>query len=229
MPARLKVALVLAAVLIAGACSKSTPTASLTKNVKTLQPKEVKITAINAVSTTVGSLVFGEVRNLSSAPIGGVQITVSITEKGGKVVGAPFPASSLLNVIPAGATAPFYYPFDGTHTVASVSATVQAGSVIPVPYDPLTVSSSTGTSLGSAYQVSGTVTNSSGVPIDYPNVVATMFDHAGNVVGAQDDVGTSDTVTPGGTTHFDIILPSVGPLVSRYTVVAEGEVVAQRN
>ncbi|MGH2717376.1 MAG: FxLYD domain-containing protein [Actinomycetota bacterium] len=228
MSARLRVALLLAALLIAGACGKSSPGATpLTKSVHTLQPSVVKITAINAVSATVGSAVYGEVQNLSSSSIGGVQLTLSITQKNGKVVNTPFPASTMLNVIPPGATAPFTFPFDGTGVVAAVSATVQAGSVIPVPYDPLTVGTSTASLLGSAYQVSGTVTNSSGVPITYHNVVATMFDHSGNVVGAADDYGTSDTVTPGGTSNFDIILTGTGHLVARYTLVAEGRVVAQ--
>lgn len=227
MPARLRVAILLAALLIAGACGKSTPTATLTKTMTSLQPKAVKITSLNAVSSTVGSMVFGQVQNLSAAPIGGVQLTVSITQKNGKVVDAPFPASTMLNELPPRAKSPFQFPFDGTGVVTSVSATVQVGSVIPVPYDPLTVGSSTGTILGTAFQVSGTVTNSSGVPITYPNVVATMFDHSGNVVGAAYDVGTSDTVVPGGTSNFDIILTGEGRLVAHYTVVAEGRVVAQ--
>ncbi|HLI55417.1 MAG TPA: hypothetical protein VKY26_00155, partial [Actinomycetota bacterium] len=99
MPVRVRLALLLAAVLIAGACGKSTPAATITTTVKTLQPSEVKIADINVVSSTVGSVVVGEVQNVSTTAIGGIQLDVSFTQKNGKVEGAPLPAAPMLNVL----------------------------------------------------------------------------------------------------------------------------------
>jgi hypothetical protein len=228
MPARLRVVLIVATLLIAGACSSSpSAVASITKHVTSLEPAQVTVAAINIVSSTVGPVVVGLVRNVSSTAVGGVQITAALTAKSGAPMGQPSFATTLLHVVPAGAEASFSIPFaEVPGTATSVSATVEADPFIPIPYVPITAVASAGKALGTDYEVSGTVTNSSSQAVTYPNVVATFYDHAGNVVGASHAVGTSDTVTPGGSAPFDIYLTQSGPLVSRYTLAAEGQLVA---
>jgi hypothetical protein len=226
MPARLKVALLVATLLLAAGCSHSAA-AQLGKRVSSQEPKQVTIASINVVSSSDGPIVVGLVRNGSNADVGGVMVTAGLTDAKGAAIGQPMFGTTLLHVVPPGASASFSIPFtEAKGTAASVSATVQADPEIPVPYVPLTVGPVTALAPGSFYEVTGTVTNSSASPVTYPNVVGTFYDRAGNVVGAAHSGGTSDTVTPGGTAPFDIILLEEGHSVSRYTLAAEGQVVA---
>lgn len=222
MPARLRGALLIAVLLVAGACGSGT---SLGKHLSSAEPGTVTISSINVVSSTVGPVVVGEVRNHSSSPISGVQLSASVTIGKGTPE-APMVATTLLHVVPGGATASFTIPFPEVHgTATSVRASVQAELTIPIPYAALSVTSQTRTALGHDLEVTGTVTNTSGKAVTYPNVVATFYNSSGAVVGAAHSVGTSDTVTPGGTAPFDIILVDDGPLVSRIALTAEGQVV----
>lgn len=222
MPARLKGVLLIAVALIAGACGSGS---SITQHLSSAEPHRVTISSINVVSSTVGPVVVGEVHNLSSGPISGVELNASVTlDKGGSV--GPMLATTLLHVIPAGGKASFSLPFPETHgTTTAVKADVQADAGVPIPYAMLSIATQAKKELGNDVEVTGTVTNSSGKPVSYPNVVATFYNGSGAVVGSAHSVGTSDTVTPGGTAPFDIILVDDGPLVTRYSLAAEGQVV----
>jgi hypothetical protein len=226
---RLRVALLLAALVVAGACSSSGPTA-VTKQLFSQEPHAVTIASINVVSSTVGPVVVGEVRNVSGTAVGGVQVTVTLKDAKGHAMSQPMIGTTLLHEVPAGAVASFSIPFEVHGTVGSVSATVEMPLAFPNAYVPMTVASHTGTTLGTglsaSYEVSGTVTNSSDQPVNYPNVVATFFDHSGNVVGAAHDVGSTGTVVPGGSSSFNIILLEEAHLVARYDLAAEGQIVA---
>ncbi|HEU5002674.1 MAG TPA: FxLYD domain-containing protein [Actinomycetota bacterium] len=223
MPARLRGALLIAVLLVAGACGS---TSSISKHLSSAEPHIVTISSINVVSSTVGPVVVGEVHNLSPAAISGVQLTTSVTIGKG-APGEPMEATTLLHVVPGGGHASFSIPFPEVHgTATAVKANVQAEPIIAIPYAPLSVTLQNRISLGHDIEVTGTVTNSSGKAVTFPNVVATFYNRSGAVVGAAHSVGTSDTVTPGATAPFDIILVDDGPLVSHYSLAAEGQVVA---
>src|SRR6267143_1728572 len=67
-----------------------------------------------------------------------------------------------VNTLPAGAKAPFSIPYTGgTHDVAKVSATVKAEPSVQMQYTTVQVATKTGKALGTAYEVTGTVSNSS--------------------------------------------------------------------
>jgi hypothetical protein len=89
------------------------------------------------------------------------------------------------------------------------------------------VASKAGQPLGSDYEVTGTVSNSSSTPVTFANVVATFYDKSGNVVGAAHDVSDGSTIAPGGTTSFTILLQEQGAKVAKYSLVAEAQVVNQ--
>jgi hypothetical protein len=226
---RLRIALWLAALVVAGACSSSSP-AAVTKQLSSQEPHVVTIAQLNLVSSTVGPVLVGEVRNVSGTVVGGVQVTAVLKDAHGRAMGQPMFGTTLLHTVPAGGLASFSIPFEVHGTVGSVSATVEVPPAFPNSYVPMTIASHTATTLGTgpsaSYEVSGTVTNSSGQPVNYPNVVATFFDHSGNVVGAAHDVGSTGTVVPGGSSPFNIILLEEAHLVARYDLAAEGQLVA---
>lgn len=227
MPARLRLIVILAALLLAGACSSATETTMVLRtHTASLEPAQVTIASINVVSSTVGPIVVGLVRNVTTTSVGGVQVVATLGTASGSPLGRPSFASTLLHVVPPGGEAAFTITFDGAHaTAGSVSATVQDEPSVPVPFVTMTVASSSGIDLAAGYEVTGTVLNSSSAPVEFPNVVATFYDHAGNVVGAASGTGTAATVAPGGSTPFDIYLLGSGKLVARYALAAEGQVV----
>lgn len=230
MPVRRRAALAFAVALLAGllaaACSAKSA-AVVVKHTASLQPGQVTIASINVVSSTVGPVVVGEVHNVSTTAIGGVQVTAALKNTAGASMGQAMFSTTLLHVVPPGSKASFSIPFAEVHgTAGSVSATVQADAAVPLQFVPLTVAKATSTFLGSDYRVTGTVTNSSDSPITYLNVVATFYDHAGHVVGADHDTGTNETLAPGESRPFEITLLEEAPLVARYALAAEGQVVA---
>lgn len=224
MPARLRSVGVLAVLAITGACSSGH--AGLVSHLNSQSPGRVSITDINVVPSTVGPVVVGEVRNRSSVPIGGVQVIAALKDAKGSAIGKPQSSFTFLQVLPPGAKASFAIPFVESHgTAATVSATVQANAQLEVNVVPLSVVSQQAMHLGSAYLVTGTVKNTSLEPVDFTNVVATFYGATGQVVGAANSIGTSDTVVPGASTTFHITLLEQGPLVRRYVLASEGKVV----
>lgn len=214
----------LATLLIGAACSSGQP--GLVSHLFSQSPGQVRIVDINVVSSTVGPVVVGEVRNRSSVPVGGVQVVAALQDKKGSAIGKPQSSFTFLQVLPAGAKASFAIPFvESQGTAATVSATVQANAQVEVNVVPLTVVSQQARHLGSDYVVSGTVRNTSLAPVDFTNVVATFYGAHGKVVGAANSIGTSDTVVPGASASFNITLLEQGPLVTRYVLTSEGKVV----
>lgn len=225
MPARLRVAVLLVSLLVAGACSHAKSDAVVT-HLSSSDSKRATIASINVLSTSTGPLVVGEVKNVSSGPIDGVQMMVALNDKSGGSIGQQV-GTTLLSVIPAGAKASFSIPFSTTKAaVGTVSATVQPDpSNVSLNRVPLTVATKANQVLGTDYQVSGTVLNSSQVPVSFVNVVGTFYDTSGNVVGAAHDVGDA-TLAPGVTATFNIILLEEARTVAKYTLAAEGQGVA---
>jgi hypothetical protein len=225
MQTRTRVALLLVGMLVAASCSSGTAVETNIHN----SDKRISVVSVNALPTSIGPVVVGEVRNASNAPIEGVQVAVSLTDKAGHAIGDQF-GFALLKILPAGAKAPFSIPYTGgTHDVGKVSATVTADPSVQMPYTTVQVASKTGQPLGSDYEVTGTVSNSSSTPVTFANVVATFYDKSGNVVGAAHDVSSGSTIPPGGTASFSIVLQEQGAKVAKYSLVAEAQVVNQGN
>ena len=224
MQARTRVALLLVGMLVAAACSNGA--AAVEKNIHNAD-KRISVVSVNTLPTSIGPVVVGEVRNASNSPIEGVQVDVSLTDKAVHAIGDQF-GFALLKILPAGAKAPFSIPYTGgTHDVAKVSATVKADPSVQMRYTTVQVASKTGQPLGSDYEVTGTVSNSSSTPVTFANVVATFYDKGGNVVGAAHDVSDGSTIPPGGSTSFTILLQEQGAKVAKYSLVAEAQVVNQ--
>lgn len=223
MPARLRLVVVIAVALIAGGCSSNK---GLVTHLSSTSPNRVNIVHINVVSTTIGPVVVGEVMNRSAAPVGGVQVTAGLQTAKGAAIGQPQSALTFLQVLASGTKASFAIPFvEAKGTAATVSATVGANAEVQVNVVPLTVISKQASTLGNNYQVTGTVKNTSLASVNFTNVVGTFYGKAGQVVGAANSVGTSDTVTPGATVPFSITLLEQAPLVTRYSLASEGKVV----
>jgi hypothetical protein len=104
---------------------------------------------------------------------------------------------------------------------------VKAEPSVQMQYTTVQVASKTGKPLGTAYEVTGTVSNSSSTPVTYANVVATFYDKGGNVVGAAHDVSDGSTIAPGGTTSFNLVLQEQASRVATYSLAAEAQVVNQ--
>jgi hypothetical protein len=221
MHTRIRLALLLVGMLAAVSCSHAGAVEKTIHN----SDRRISVVSVNTLPTSIGPVVVGEVRNASSAPIEGVQVAVSLTDKAGHAIGDQF-GFALLKILPAGAKAPFSIPYTGgTHDVAKVSATVKADPSVQMQYTTVQVASRVGQPLGSDYEVTGTVSNSSSVPVTFANVVATFYDKGGSVVGAAHDVSDGSTIAPGGTASFNIVLQEQGSKVARYSLAAEAQVV----
>jgi hypothetical protein len=224
MPTRVRVALVLVGMLAAVSCSHGP--AAVKKTIHN-SDKRISVVSVNTLPTTIGPVVVGEIRNASKSPIEGVEVAVSLTDRTGRAIGDQF-GFTLLKIVPAGAKASFSIPYTGgTHDVGKVSATVKAEPSVQMQYTTVQIASKAGETLGTDYEVTGTVSNSSPTPVNFANVVATFYDKAGNVVGAAHDVSDATPIPPGGTTPFLIVLQEQAAKVATYTLAAEAQVVDQ--
>lgn len=189
-------------------------------------PKQVSIADVNVVASSDGPVVVGEVHNLARVPVGGVEVTAALTTRTGSAIGTPQSAPTLLEVLAPGAKASFSIPFVGAHgTASTVSATVSADPQVAVNVVPLTVVAMQARTLGSAYEVTGTVKNTSQSPVSNANVVATFYGSSGKVVGAAQSSGAAPTLAPGASTTFTLTVLEQASLVKRYVLATEGTVV----
>jgi hypothetical protein len=222
MQARRRVALLLMGMLIAVSCSNGA--GAVQKSIHN-SDQRISVLSVNALPTSIGPVVVGEIRNASSSPLEGVQIEVSLTDKAGKAIGDQV-GFTLLKIVPPGAKASFSIPYTGgRRDVGKVSATVKAEPSVQLSYTPVQVTTKAGQTLGTDYEVTGTVSNSSSTPVTFANTVATFYDKAGSVVGAAHDVSDGSTIAPGGTTTFTILLQEQGGSVATYSLAAEAQVV----
>jgi hypothetical protein len=227
MSTRRRFALVLAVLLTAAACSSGNQTA--VKKRVTNPDQRLSMVSINAFSTSIGPVVVGEIRNGSSEPVEGVRVNVVLKDRGGATIGQQF-GFTLLRVIPPGEKSAFSIPFPGARkNVGTVNAMVQADPRVVYQVVPVKVASQQSDTLGTDYEVTGTVANSTAAPIHYANVVATFYDKSGGVVGAAQDVSGGAAVPPGQAAAFRIILQEQAAMVANYKLAAEAQVVAQNH
>lgn len=225
MQARLRVGLLLVGMLVAVSCSNGPNGARAVEKSIVNADKRISVVSVNTLPTSIGPVVVGEIRNASTTPLEGVQIAVSLTDKAGKSIGDEV-GFTLLKIVPAGAKAPFSIPYTGgRRDVGKVNATVKAEPSVQLAYTPVQITNKTGGVLGSDYEVTGTVSNSSSTPVTFANTVATFYDRTGAVVGAAHDVSDGSTIAPGGTTTFTILLQEQGGKVATYSLAAEAQVV----
>ncbi len=223
MRARIRIALLLVGLLVAVSCSHGPTVKETVHN----SDKRISVVSINTLPTSIGPVVVGEVRNASGSPVDGVQIAVSLTDRAGQAIGNQF-GFTLLKVLPPGAKAPFSIPYTGgTHDVGKVSATVKADPSVQMQYTKVQVLSRTAQALGTDYEVTGTVSNSSSTPVNFANIVGTFYDKSGHVVGAAHDVSDATTIPPGGTTKFNLIVQEQASKIATYSLTAEAQVVDQ--
>ena len=221
MRARIRMALLLVGMLVAVSCSHG-PAVTIHNS-----DKRISVLSVNTLPTSIGPVVVGEVRNASGSPVDGVQIAVSLTDRAGHAIGDQF-GYTLLKVLPPGAKAPFSIPYTGgTHDVGKVSATVKADPSVQMQYTTVQVVSRTGQPLGTDYEVTGTVSNSSSTPVNFANVVGTFYDKSGSVVGAAHDVTDATAIPPGGTASFNLIVQEQASKIATYSLTAEAQVVNQ--
>jgi hypothetical protein len=213
---------VLASLVAAAGCSHGNPGVATT--IHHVDPR-LSVVSVNTLPTTIGPVVDGEIRNTSNGPVQLVQIAVSLTDTSGKDIGSQF-GFTLLKVIPPGTKAAFSIPYTGgRRSVGKVSATVTAAAAPPTGYTTVQVATKQGSVLGTDYQVTGTVSNSTSGPVHFVNIVGTFYDAKGHVVGAAQDESDASAVPPGGTTSFNLILQEQGTKVSTYALAAEAQVV----
>ena len=223
MRARIRIALLLVGMLVAASCSHGPTVQETIHN----SDKRISVVSMNTLPTSIGPVVVGEVRNASRSPVDGVQIAVSLTDRAGHPIGNQF-GFTLLKVLPPGAKAPFSIPYTGgTHDVGKVSATVRADPSVQMQYTTVQVVTKTAQALGTDYEVTGTVSNSSSTPVNFANIVGTFYDKSGHVVGAAHDVSDATTIPPGGTTKFNLIVQEQASKIATYSLTAEAQVVDQ--
>src|SRR5256714_14680291 len=140
MRARIRIALLLVGMLVAASCSHGPTVQETIHN----SDRRISVVSVNTLPTSIGPVVVGEVRNASNAPIEGVQVAVSLTDKAGHAIGDQF-GFALLKILPAGAKAPFSIPYTGgTHDFARATATVKAEPSVQMPYTTVQVASRAG-------------------------------------------------------------------------------------
>jgi hypothetical protein len=225
---RAVILLVLVGGLLPAACSRAEPGAEdqiVKRGPRTDPQRLVSLLSVEAIPTSVGPVVVGEVENRSSKPIEAVKITVTLKDRDGASIGQQF-GPTLLQIIPPGGKAPFSIPFTGgERTVGTIDTRLQANfageSKRPVA---LQVADTTKKRTGDLYEVAGVVRNSTGAPVNFPRVIAVFYDREGRVVGAEETVAQDGALAPGGSAPFRIVLNERAKRVAKVTFLTEGVV-----
>lgn len=165
--------------------------------------------------------VIGEVRNNTSAPMGFVEIVATLYDDSGGVTGTSFTYSTLEVIPPAGKS-----PFDIIMTEATGTTKyklqVQGNEASLGRQDLVIAGESINTDAIGFTHIQGEVQNTGSQPATFVELIGTIYDADGNVVGVGFTYTTLDTIPAGGASPFDLILQS-RPGLDHYEIQVQGE------
>jgi hypothetical protein len=186
---------------------------------------------VSRVKAWVGSggvfFITGEVSNRSLSPFYEVPVEARLLDADGQIVTLATDTLKGHGILPGG-FAPFSLRFGGGQPPEAVTFELTVGR----PDEPLTIQPHLSSpalrwtdrqEIGTQGQfyIVGTVTNESGAPIRQVEIIATVFDEAGDVIG----VGfteAADELRPGDTVEWTLLVPELGGEPRQYVVNAQG-------
>ncbi len=197
----------------------STPTPTPT-------PMPFKIQNLTFSRAPTGELwCLGEVLNTSDVPLEQVQVEITLLSDEQEKVGQAV-AFVQADLIEPGERAPFMVQFD---SAPASFASYQTSALSGVPayvgsyYRDLEIRDALGTGERyAAYRVTGRIANVGPEEAVGVNVVVTVYDALGRVIGVRRDVPEHNVIPRGGETTFRIEVVPVGGPVITYTVLAQG-------
>jgi LysM repeat protein len=189
-------------------------------------PMPFEIQNLTFKRTPTGKLwCLGEVLNTSDVPLEQVQIEIILLDEKQEQVErtATFVQADLIE---PGERAPFMVQFDGAPPPFSSYQTAALSGVpayIGGYYRDLEIRDALGVGERyAAYRVTGRIANVGPEEAVSVNVVVTVYDALGRVVGVRRDVPEHNVIPRGGETAFRVeVVPVGGPVVT-YTVLAQG-------
>ena len=182
--------------------------ASPTVTLDPSNPSGLDVLSRQSYTANDGFYVVGELLNNTTSPMGGIKITATYYyQRAGKpVVLGTLDGSTMLQVIPAGGRAPFLIgPFVVTTTKAGPVTWYdlqEQGQAAPLPRQDVAVSTANSYSTGSWLYVRGDVQNRGTTDAKFVKAVITLYDPAGNTVGAISTYTNPSTVSAGGSAPF---------------------------
>lgn len=191
-------------------------------------PQPLEITGVSLRRTAVGGLLcLGEVRNVISSPVTNMQVQVVLVDAGGNPL-AQQTALAAVDYLPPEQRAPFAVTFRdppaGAVDVRVALLRAETIGAITAGFVPLTVTEVQAGMSGPQYRVAGNLVNESGVAIELPTVVVTLYDAAGLVLSYREavlaDVGS---LAVGAQVPFAVLLTFQGVTQpADYQIVAWG-------
>ena len=191
-------------------------------------PQPLEITGVSLRRTAVGGLLcLGEVRNVIGSPVTNMQVQVVLVDAGGNPL-AQQTALAAVDYLPPEQRAPFAVTFRdppaGAVDVRVALLRAETIGAITAGFVPLTVTEVQAGMSGPQYRVAGNLVNESGVAIELPTVVVTLYDAAGLVLSYREavlaDVGS---LAVGAQAPFAVLLTFQGVTQpADYQIVAWG-------
>lgn len=145
--------------------------------------------------------IVGEVRNNSDRPMEFIEVVATLYDDTNNVTGTDF-TYTYLNVIPPGGKSPFETGTDEYAGTTQYKLQVQ-GSPGDLPRQDLVINSHNHYEDNGWLHVRGEVQNTGDSPAEFVQIVITLYDAAGNVVGTDFTYVDIDPLPPGGTSPFE--------------------------
>lgn len=179
------------------------PTETLALPTDTPTPSAPPLEILSHDSYTDGGWfhIVGEVQNNTDYPMEYVEIVATLYDDDNKVVGTDF-TYTFLDVIPPGGKAPFETGTDEWEGTTNYKLQTQ-GSEGSLPRQDLVIRSHESYIDGGWLHVRGEVENTGTTDAEYVQLVITLYDASGNVVGVDFTYTTLDTIPAGGTSPFE--------------------------
>jgi len=163
----------------------------------------------------------GEVQNATEDNIWLVKVTANLFNNEGVLIDTDY-TYVRLNVLPAGDKSSFEVFLPEPQGWASYEFESPTYWIKSGPLPNLTIVSATGRDKGSSYEVIGQVRNDDTTIVESVQVVATLYNSAGEVVGSWYTYASTTTLAPGQTSSYKVTFWPKPPGVDSFRVQTSG-------
>jgi LysM repeat protein len=194
-------------------------------------PVPLVVTGEGWYTTPIGGLWFmGEVVNETGLAVENVRLGVTLYSQGGRVL-AELDTWVAAEVVADGAASPFGLLFGPlSERLATYETRLLSSEPVTrggVWHPDLTISESNGEFEGTVYRISGIVQNTGVAEATEVTLVATLYDHTGQITGFLRET-LSDPLPPATHARFELWLAPVGPGTERYGLTVSGHLLRER-
>jgi LysM repeat protein len=192
-------------------------------------PQPVQMRGAGLYETPVGSLwALGEIANTTAVTLTNVQVQVMLFGQDGQPV-AQMDGFAEADLVPPQASSPFGILFTTPPDWASYQMTIiraQEAGALADAYVSIVLTDVDGRLLGSQFEVSGTVANTSaGQVAGSIDIIVTTYDAQGAVTGfRQQTVRPDEGLAPGAKVPFSLALAAHGGPPEEFGIIALGHV-----